>query len=77
MDTQWTAVHLFLVSAGLGEYTGLFIREKVDLDTLMLMDSNDFERLGLKLGPVLKLTKAIQARKAALARPGKVGDSKL
>ncbi|XP_049775798.1 ankyrin repeat and SAM domain-containing protein 4B [Schistocerca cancellata] len=75
-DSRWTSLHLFLVSAGLAEYTSLFVEEKIDLEALMLLDANDFEKLGLKMGPIKKLTKAIQKRREALESPGEVSDSK-
>ncbi|UYV65716.1 USH1G [Cordylochernes scorpioides] len=67
----------FLASQGLLEYVAVFLREKIDLDALTLLTETDLRDLGLPLGPRRKLGRALELRKAAIADPGCVLDSRL
>ncbi|GLG94132.1 G patch domain and ankyrin repeat-containing protein 1 homolog [Gryllus bimaculatus] len=77
LGTEWATLQTFLASAGLLEYLGVFVKEEIDLDALMLMKENDFQVLGLKMGPMKKLMSAIERRKTAMDDPGEFADSKL
>lgn len=61
-STKWSAVHRFLVSAGVGEYVDKFVEQRVDLDALFMLDDRDLISLGLPLGPRKKLLGAIGER---------------
>jgi hypothetical protein len=61
-STKWSAVHKFLVSAGVGEYVNKFVEQQVDLDALFMLDDRDLVSLGLPLGPRKKLLGAIEER---------------
>ncbi|CAI6346023.1 unnamed protein product [Macrosiphum euphorbiae] len=61
-STKWSAVHKFLVSAGVGEYVDKFVEQRVDLDALFMLDDRDLISLGLPLGPRKKLLGAIDER---------------
>lgn len=61
-STKWSAVHKFLVSAGVGEYVNKFVEQRVDLDALFMLDDRDLISLGLPLGPRKKLLGAIDER---------------
>ncbi|XP_025200695.1 Usher syndrome type-1G protein homolog [Melanaphis sacchari] len=61
-STKWSAVHKFLVSAGVGEYVNKFVEQRVDLDALFMLDDRDLVSLGLPLGPRKKLLGAIEER---------------
>ncbi|KDR06891.1 Usher syndrome type-1G protein homolog, partial [Zootermopsis nevadensis] len=74
---QWSPLQLFLMSAGLSEFTSCFVGEQVDLQALMLLTEDDLKALGLGMGPRKKLLKAVADRKAALEDPGEVSDSRL
>ncbi|XP_063234533.1 pre-mRNA splicing regulator USH1G [Bacillus rossius redtenbacheri] len=76
-DAEWSPLQLFLVSAGLGEYVTRFVNEEIDLEALVLLTDKDFEKMGIPIGPKRKLMAAIERRKAALADPGEVADSRL
>lgn len=70
-------IFLFLCAHGLTEYSSMFSLEKIDLESLMLLDEHDLRSLGLPLGPRRKILKAIQERKNALKNPGQVKDTAL
>nr|CAD7588218.1 unnamed protein product [Timema genevievae] len=76
-DTEWSPLQLFLVSAGLGEYVPRFVSEEIDLEALVLLTDKDFDAMGIPIGPKRKLMAAVERRKAALADPGEVADSRL
>ncbi|PSN49109.1 Usher syndrome type-1G protein [Blattella germanica] len=62
---------------GLSEFVSVFVSEQIDLAALVLLSEEDLKTLGLGMGPRKKLLKAISDRKAALADPGEVLDSRL
>ncbi|XP_023210375.1 Usher syndrome type-1G protein homolog [Centruroides sculpturatus] len=76
-DLDTSPIIIFLAAHGLTEYIPLFTKERIDLDSLMLLSEDDLKSLGLPLGPRRKLGKAMDQRKAILACPGNLGDSKL
>ncbi|KAG8232495.1 hypothetical protein J437_LFUL011264 [Ladona fulva] len=76
-ETEWSPLQLFLLASGLGTYVHKFIDERIDLEALMLLSEEDLISIGLPLGPRRKLLRAIEDRRAALADPGEVADSRL
>lgn len=69
-DSDKTPMHFFLAAVGLEEFTEVFVRDKFDLDSLMLVGDSDLVAMGIPRGHRLKLLKAIAERKAALESPG-------
>ncbi|CAH1115901.1 unnamed protein product [Phaedon cochleariae] len=67
----------FLTAFGLSEYASIFVDQKIDLETLMVLEEGDLRRLNLPVGPHRLLVIAINERKAALDNPGEVKDSML
>jgi Usher syndrome type-1G protein len=70
-------LHFFLAANGLNDFADLLVREKIDLDSLILLTEADLKNLGLPLGPRRKLLQAITERKSALEDPGELEDSHL
>jgi hypothetical protein len=71
-------MHFFLSAVGLEEFIEPFVREKFDLDSLMLVSEADLVALKIPLGHRLKLMRAIAERKAALEDPDdEIEDSQL
>lgn len=69
------ALERFLTAFGLSEYLPRFLEEKIDLDTLMLLEESDIKSLNLPIGPYRNLIVAINERKGALENPGEVRDT--
>lgn len=67
----------FLAAYSLEEHFELLNQHQIDLDTLILLTEDDLKFLNLPLGPYRRLAVAIQERKAALANPGAITDSRL
>lgn len=67
----------FLAAWGLDEYYSAFQKEKIDLDTLLLLNEGDLKALGLPVGPHRKLVIAVEERRNALSNPGPITDSRL
>lgn len=76
-DGGFTPLHFFMAANGLQEWVDTLIKEKIDLDSLVLLTETDLQGLGFPLGPRRKLTKAIIERRNALEDPGDVEDSHL
>ncbi|XP_013773121.1 Usher syndrome type-1G protein homolog [Limulus polyphemus] len=74
---DFTPIILFLAANEMTEYLPLFMREKIDLQSLVLLTDNDLKDLGLPLGPRRKLSRTLKIRKEALENPGLVIDSKV
>jgi len=75
---EYTSLQMFLAATGLTDWISTFLKERIDLDALMLLTESDLgEVLGLPLGPRKKLMKAIEERKKAMEEPDTIEDSKL
>merc|ERR1712025_1435212 len=62
---EYTSLQMFLAAVGLHDWTPKFIKEKIDLEALMLLSEADLaEVLGMPLGPRKKLMKKVKERKA-------------
>ena len=69
---------MFLAAVGLHDWTRKFMREKIDLEALMLLNENDLgDVLGMPLGPRKKLMKAIKERREDMEEPDVISDSRL
>lgn len=73
-----TPLYFFLAGIGLEEFIEKFIKEKFDLDSLMLVNDGDLKSMDIPLGYRRKLMKAINDRKAAIENsPDEMEDSHL
>eukprot|EP00090_Calanus_glacialis_P023344 TRINITY_DN36017_c0_g1_i1.p1 TRINITY_DN36017_c0_g1~~TRINITY_DN36017_c0_g1_i1.p1 ORF type:complete len:462 (-),score=160.69 TRINITY_DN36017_c0_g1_i1:134-1519(-) len=75
---DYTSLQMFLAAVGLHDWTPKFVREKIDLEALMLLSENDLgDVLGMPLGPRKKLLKAINERRKDMEEPDEIHDSRL
>ncbi|NWR93987.1 ANS4B protein, partial [Furnarius figulus] len=68
-------LEVFLASQMLDEFLPVFMREKIDLDALMLCSDEDLQSIQMELGPRKKVLNAVNKRKQALENPGKTVDT--
>lgn len=64
-------IDAFLLANGLIELSEVFVREKIDLEALMLLSEEDLKSLDILLGPRRKLLKAIGIRRTSRQLPGR------
>ncbi|XP_053468957.1 ankyrin repeat and SAM domain-containing protein 4B [Ictalurus furcatus] len=74
-DEETSPLHSFLTSVNLLDFALVFIREKLDLEALMLCSDDDLKSIRIQLGPRKKILEAIARRKAALEQPGVMKDT--
>ncbi|KFP07991.1 Ankyrin repeat and SAM domain-containing protein 4B [Calypte anna] len=74
-ETENTPLEVFLASQMLDEFLPVFMREKIDLDALMLCSDEDLQSIQMELGPRKKVLNAVNRRKQALKNPGKTVDT--
>ena len=60
------AIDMFLAGLGLTEYIKIFRRQKIDLDTLMLLTEQNLLEMKIEIGPRKKILKAIEERKRSI-----------
>ncbi|NWV59808.1 ANS4B protein, partial [Malurus elegans] len=76
-EAENTPLEVFLASQMLDEFLPVFMREKIDLDALMLCSDEDLQSIQMELGPRKKVLNAVNKRKQALENPGKTVDTYL
>uniref|UniRef100_A0A8C5UAA0 Ankyrin repeat and sterile alpha motif domain containing 4B n=1 Tax=Malurus cyaneus samueli TaxID=2593467 RepID=A0A8C5UAA0_9PASS len=76
-EAENTPLEVFLASQMLDEFLPVFMREKIDLDALMLCSDEDLQSIQMELGPRKKILNAVNKRKQALENPGKTVDTYL
>ncbi|XP_054247211.1 ankyrin repeat and SAM domain-containing protein 4B [Indicator indicator] len=74
-EVENTPLEVFLASQMLDEFLPVFMREKIDLDALMLCSDEDLQSIQIELGPRKKVLNAVNKRKQALENPGKTVDT--
>ncbi|KAM6320002.1 ankyrin repeat and SAM domain-containing protein 4B [Podargus strigoides] len=74
-EAENTPLEVFLASQMLDEFLPVFMREKIDLDALMLCSDEDLQSIQMELGPRKKVLNAVNKRKQALKNPGKTVDT--
>ncbi|NXC36590.1 ANS4B protein, partial [Campylorhamphus procurvoides] len=74
-EAENTPLEVFLASQMLDEFLPVFMREKIDLDALMLCSDEDLQSIQMELGPRKKVLNAVNKRKQALENPGKTVDT--
>ncbi len=60
------SVAVFLSGLGLQKYAKVFAREKIDLETLMLLTDANLSEMAVEMGPRKKILRAIEERKRDL-----------
>ncbi|XP_074961182.1 ankyrin repeat and SAM domain-containing protein 4B [Phalacrocorax aristotelis] len=74
-EAENTPLEVFLASQMLDEFLPVLMREKIDLDALMLCSDEDLQNIQMELGPRKKVLNAMNKRKQALKNPGKTVDT--
>ena len=75
---EFTSLTMFLAAVGLHDWAHKFVKERIDLEALMLLSENDLKDvLGMPLGPRKKLLKAVNERKKDMEEPDELEDSRL
>ncbi|XP_065501130.1 ankyrin repeat and SAM domain-containing protein 4B [Caloenas nicobarica] len=74
-EAENTPLEVFLASQMLDEFLPVFMREKIDLEALMLCSDEDLQSIQMELGPRKKVLNAVNKRKQALKNPGKTVDT--
>ncbi|NXI39005.1 ANS4B protein, partial [Galbula dea] len=74
-EEENTPLEVFLASQMLDEFLPVFMREKIDLDALMLCSDEDLQSIQIELGPRKKVLNAVNKRKQALENPGETVDT--
>lgn len=65
-EEEMPPIYFFLAAIGLEEFISAFLKEKFDLDSLMLVSEKDLIDMNIPRGHRLKLMRAIAERKEAL-----------
>ena len=76
-ESELTPLHFFLTAVGLEEFVEPFVKERFDLDSLMLVKESDLVDMHIPRGYRLKLMQAITQRRAALDDPSDLEDCHL
>ncbi|XP_068102975.1 ankyrin repeat and SAM domain-containing protein 4B [Hyperolius riggenbachi] len=76
-EEESSPLKVFLESCGLLEIHVTLLREKIDLDSLLLCSNEDLQSINIQLGPRKKLLSAVDKRKQSLNNPGNIRDTKL
>ncbi|KAL2101040.1 hypothetical protein ACEWY4_002801 [Coilia grayii] len=75
IDEDTTPLDAFLSSINLMDFAPVFVREKLDLDALMLCSDEDLRGIRIQLGPRKKILEAAAKRKNILDNPGILKDT--
>ncbi|XP_066498569.1 ankyrin repeat and SAM domain-containing protein 4B [Hoplias malabaricus] len=74
-DEETSPLDAFLNSVKLLDIAPVFVREKLDLEALMLCSDDDLKSIRIQLGPRKKILGAAARRKAVLEQPGVLKDT--
>lgn len=77
MVPEHNPLETFLASQGLGEFMSIFLREKIDLEALLLCSEQDLTSIHIPLGPRKKLLDACKRRLDTLEEPDAIEDTEL
>ncbi|XP_066433595.1 ankyrin repeat and SAM domain-containing protein 4B [Eleutherodactylus coqui] len=77
LEEESSPLQVFLASHGLLELHVTLLREKIDLDSLLMCSNEDLQSINIQLGPRKKLLNAVDKRKNVLYKPGEITDTKL
>ncbi|XP_073399122.1 ankyrin repeat and SAM domain-containing protein 4B [Dendrobates tinctorius] len=76
-EEESSSLQVFLASNGLLDLHVTLLREKIDLDSLLMCSNEDLQSINIQLGPRKKLLNAVDKRKKILNKPGEIADTKL
>ncbi|KAM5153018.1 ankyrin repeat and SAM domain-containing protein 4B [Mantella aurantiaca] len=76
-EEESSPLKVFLESHSLLELHVTLLREKIDLDSLLLCSNEDLQQINIQLGPRKKLLNAVEKRIQTLKKSGKITDTKL
>ncbi|XP_072549950.1 ankyrin repeat and SAM domain-containing protein 4B [Salminus brasiliensis] len=74
-EEESSPLDAFLNSISLLDFAPVFVRERLDLEALMLCSDDDLKSIRIQLGPRKKVLEAAARRKAALEQPGVMKDT--
>ncbi|XP_017293564.1 Usher syndrome type-1G protein homolog [Kryptolebias marmoratus] len=77
MEPENNPLETFLASQGLGEFMPIFVREKIDLEALLLCSEPDLTSIHIPLGPRKKLLDACKRRLDTLEEVEAIEDTEL
>ncbi|XP_069839890.1 ankyrin repeat and SAM domain-containing protein 4B [Dendropsophus ebraccatus] len=77
VEEESSSLQVFLASHSLLELHVTLLREKMDLDSLLMCSNEDLESINIQLGPRKKLLNAMDKRKKVLHKQGEITDTKL
>lgn len=76
-SNEMKAVMTFLSSLNLEQFATPFIKESIDLSSLVLCSDKDLQELGLPLGPRRKILEAARRHQLAIENPPSMADTKI
>ncbi|XP_063790490.1 ankyrin repeat and SAM domain-containing protein 4B [Pseudophryne corroboree] len=76
-EGESSSLQVFLACHGLLELHVTLLREKIDLDSLLLCSNEDLQSINIQLGPRKKLLNAVDKRRRAVDKSGEITDTKL
>lgn len=71
-----SGLEAFLRTYDLLEYITVLTREKLDMNSIVLVDDLDLKELGIPLGPRRILLDAIAKRRTVVSNPGRISDAR-
>uniref|UniRef100_A0A8B9L3R8 Ankyrin repeat and sterile alpha motif domain containing 4B n=1 Tax=Astyanax mexicanus TaxID=7994 RepID=A0A8B9L3R8_ASTMX len=74
-EEETSPLDAFLSSINLLDFAPVFVREKLDLEALMLCSDDDLKSIRIQLGPRKKVLDAAARRKAVMEQPGVMKDT--
>lgn len=77
MEPDSSPLETFLASQRLSEFMPIFMREKIDLEALLLCSDQDLTSIHMPLGPKKKLLEACKRRLDTLEEPEAIDDTEL
>lgn len=76
-SSEFAPIAVFLAGLGMSEWISAFAREKIDLNSLTLLEENDLRDMGVPTGPRKKIMKAIDDRRRDMVADATLEDSHL
>lgn len=77
LEPENSPLETFLACQGLSEFMQIFLREKIDLQALLLCSDQDLTSIHIPLGPRKKLLEACKSRLDTLEEPEAIEDTEL
>ncbi|TWW82067.1 Usher syndrome type-1G protein -like protein [Takifugu flavidus] len=77
LEPENSPLETFLACQGLSEFMQIFLREKIDLQALLLCSDQDLTSIHIPLGPRKKLLEACKSRLDTLEEPDTIEDTEL